>query len=57
MIERILRHCGLWEESSRGPPHDDRGPLRPHGLRELRYVSDLESVDEPAPSEPLWIAD
>ena len=23
----------------------------------IRYVSDLQFVDEPAPSEPVWIAD
>ncbi len=57
MIERILRHCGLWEKSSRAPPPDDRGPGREQGLGEIRYVSDLQFVDEPAPSEPVWIAD
>ncbi len=28
-----------------------------HDLGQLRYVSDLEFVDEPAPNEPAWIAD
>ncbi len=57
MIETILRHCELWEKSSRAPPPDDRGPGREQGLGEIRYVSDLQFVDEPAPSEPVWIAD
>jgi len=57
VIERILRHCGLWEKSSRGPPPDDRRPAQQQGLGELRYVTDLQLVDEPAPSEPVWIAD
>jgi len=55
--ERILRHCGLWENSLRAPPPDDPGPGRAQGLGEFRYVSDLQFVDEPAPSEPAWIAD
>ena len=57
VIESILRHCGLWENSSRAPPPDDPGPGREQSLGEIRYVSDLEFVDEPAPSEPVWIAD
>ncbi len=57
VIESILRHCGLWENSSCAPPPDDRGPGREQGLGEIRYVSDLQFVDEPAPSEPVWIAD
>ncbi len=57
VIEKILPHCGLWEASTRAPPLDDRAPAQEHGLRELRYVSHLEFVDEPAPSEPVWTAD
>jgi hypothetical protein len=52
VIERILRHCGLWEQRSRGPPTGD-GAADPGGLR---YVSDLEFVDAPAPAEPVWTA-
>ena len=57
VIEKILTHCGLWEQSSRAPPLDDRAAPPTPDPGELRYVSDLQSVDEPAPSEPLWIAD
>ena len=57
IIEKILTHCGLWEQSSRAPPLDDRAAPPTPDPGELRYVSDLQSVDEPAPSEPLWIAD
>jgi hypothetical protein len=46
IIERILRHCDLWEgpirtlANSRGPPSDqDRDPDAP---RELQLVLDLE---------------
>ncbi len=54
VIEKILTHCALWDQSSRAPPLDDRGPPQPQGLDELRYVSDLQFVDEPAPGEPIW---
>ena len=54
VIDKILTHCGLWEHSSRAPPLEDRGPARPQGLGQLRYVSDLQFVDEPAPAEPIW---
>ena len=56
VIERILRHGGLWAASSRAPPRNDRGPGPQQGLRELRYVSDLEFVDA-APAESVWTAD
>ena len=52
VIERILRRCGLWEQRSRGPP-THQGAANPG---ELRYVSDLEFVDAPAPAEPVWTA-
>jgi len=54
VIDKILTHCGLWEHSSRAPPLEDRGPARPQGLGQLRYVSDLQFVDELAPAEPIW---
>ena len=56
VIEKILRHCGLWEESSRAPPPDDQAAARRSDPGELRYVSDPEFIDEPAPAEPLWTA-
>ncbi len=57
VIEKILEHCGLWLQSSRGPPpHDQAAPRRPDP-GELRYVSDPEFVDEPGPAEPVWTAD
>jgi hypothetical protein len=50
VIEKILTHCGLADQPSRAPPPEpDPAPLR--------YVSDLEFVDEPAPAEPVWTAD
>ena len=56
VIEKILKHCGLWEQSSRAPPPDEKAaPLR-SDPGELRYVSDLEFVDEPGPAEPVWTA-
>jgi hypothetical protein len=49
VIEKILTHCGLADQPSRAPPPEpDPAPLR--------YVSDLEFVDQPAPAEPLWTA-
>jgi hypothetical protein len=70
VIEKILRSCGLWEQRSRAPPPDDQAAPRapdPGELgstelaprlsspkSEVRYVSDLEDVDEPAPAEPVW---
>jgi hypothetical protein len=50
VIDKILTHCGLGEQPSRAPP------CKPDPAR-LRYVSDLESVDEPAPAEPVWTTD
>ena len=44
VIEKILRHCGLWEPpTARAPP-----PAPP--LRELQYVSDLQYADNSAES-------
>ncbi len=57
VIEKILRHRGLWEESPRAPPQDGRAaPLEPRepDAGETRYVNDLEYADEPAPAEPVW---
>ncbi len=54
VIEKILNHCGLWEQSSRAPP---QGRGHEQALGELRYESGLEFVDEPAPNEPIWIPD
>jgi hypothetical protein len=50
VIEKILSHCGLADQPSRAPPPEP-DPDR------LRHVSDLQSVDEPAPAEPVWTAD
>jgi hypothetical protein len=56
VIERILRHRGLWEESPRAPPHHDRPAPSAPEAGERRYISDLEYVDEPCPAEPVWKA-
>ena len=56
VIEKILKHCGLWVQSSRGPPPDDQAAPRGPDPGELRYVNDLEFVDEPGPAEPVWTA-
>ena len=56
VIERVLRHCGLWDESPRAPPHDERAAPPKPGPGELRYLTDLEFVSEPAPAEPVWTA-
>ncbi len=54
VIQKILTHCGLWQESSRAPPTDDRAaPRQPAALR---YVSDVEFADAAAP-EPVWTPD
>ncbi len=45
VIEKILTHCGFWQQpTSRAPPppHDHRQQSR----RELHYVSDLEYLDD-----------
>ncbi len=41
MIETILRHCELWEKSSRAPTPDDRGLGREQDLGEIRHVCKL----------------
>ncbi len=51
-IQKILAHCGLADEPARAPPH-----APPPAFRELQYVSDLDFVQEPAPTEPVWSAD
>ena len=56
VIEKILRHCGLWEAFSRAPPPDDRRRGPRQDLRQRRYVSDLDFADA-APPEPVWTAD
>ena len=54
VIQKILTHCGLWQESSRAPPTDDRAaPRQPAALG---YVSDVEFADAAAP-EPVWTPD
>jgi ribosomal protein S27E len=41
VIERILKHCGLWDRpSSRAPPEDTGQPVQP--VLDLQYVSDDE---------------
>jgi len=57
VIEKILKHCGLWEQPSPAPPSDDLAAAHEPHLGRLRYVSDLGFVDEPASNEPVWIAD
>ena len=52
VIQKILTHCGLPQESARAPP-----PTTSPAFRELQYVSDLEFVQEPAPAEPVWSPD
>ena len=49
VIDGILTHCGLSQEPPRAPPQ----PSAP-ATHELRYVSDLECIDAPAPPEPVW---
>lgn len=56
VIEKILKHRGLWEERARGPPPDRGAAPRAPDLGELRYVSDLEFVDA-APPDPVWTPD
>ena len=51
VIQKILTHCGLPEQSPRAPPQ-----ATSPALGELQYVSDLESVDDAAPPEPVWSA-
>ncbi len=53
VIEKILRHCGLWPQPVRAPPRAPEVYAEP--LRQLSYVSDLESVDA-APAERIWSA-
>jgi hypothetical protein len=57
VIDRILTHCGLAEQPSRAPPPQDRAAPREPDPGQLRYVRDLEFVDEPAPAEGAWTAD
>ncbi len=52
VIDAILTHCGLADESTRAPPNSP-----PPEIRELRYVDDLEFVHDPGPVEPVWSAD
>ena len=53
VIEKMLKHRGLWEQRSRGPPPGEAAAPDPG---ELRYVADLEFVDA-APPEPVWTPD
>lgn len=39
-------------EPPRAPPH-----APPSEIRELRYLSELEFVQDPGPAEPVWPAD
>ncbi len=52
VAELILTHCGLADELPRAPPN-----APPPDIRELRYVNDLEFVQDPGPAEPVWSAD
>ncbi len=52
VIDAILTHCGLADEPARAPP-----TAPPPEIRELQYVSDLEFVHDPGPTEPTWSAD
>jgi hypothetical protein len=49
VIDQILTHCGLADQPSRAPPPEP-DPAR------LRYVSNPEFADQPAPAEPVWTA-
>jgi hypothetical protein len=45
VIEKILRHCGLWNPSSpRAPPADDPSVHDPDEPRELTYV-DMDTFE------------
>ena len=55
MIEKILRHCGLWHASSpRAPPADGKPVHDPHGDWDNPWASDepgeLTFVDD----ETFW---
>ncbi len=52
VIDAILTHCGLADEPPRAPPQ-----APPTEIRELRYVTDLEFVQDPGPDEPIRSAD
>ena len=52
VIDAILTHCGLAGEPARAPPNAPAPDIR-----ELRYASDLEFVQDPGPAEPTWQAD
>ncbi len=52
VIQKILAHCGLADEPPRAPPN-----APPPEIRELRYVTDLDFVQDPGPDEPAWSAD
>ena len=56
VIEKILRHCRLWQQPSRAPPAELPGPPQDNGLREPRYVSDLQFVDDFLSELPHWPA-
>jgi hypothetical protein len=48
--------AGWWPDLARAPPPDDQPAPGAPARGELRYVSDLEYVDQPAPPEPVWTA-
>ena len=56
VIEKILRHCRLWEQPSPAPPAELPGPPQDYGLREPRYVNDLQFVHDFVRELPDWPA-
>ena len=52
VIQKNRTHCGLADEPPRAPPHNTSPTFG-----ELRYVSDLQFVQDPGPAEPVWSSD
>ncbi len=52
VIDRILTHCGLLDEFPRAPPQPTSA-----APGDLRYVSDLQYVDDPGSQEPARSTD
>jgi hypothetical protein len=68
VIEKILRHCGLWNPSSpRAPPSgdglvyvpdgdEDGQTAFPDGCQELTYIPDPDGESQAASSDEPWEA-